>query len=151
MILEKVTGCICDSLTVDGVQEIDLTDEKRVEVLSAISYYVHTYPFDKFGELIRDYFAMYTTEEDLEYMDEYYKSMINSKLITPLYVLPEDTMANIALYAALRARLGCYIKSVPPNELNWILQQVVEAFGEYEYIGHCDQCCDSIYKYTLEI
>lgn len=151
MKIEKVTGCICDSLTVDGVQEIDLTDGKRVEVLSAISDYIHTYPFDKFGELIRWYFEMYTTEEDLEYMDEYYKSLIDSKLITPLYVLPEDTVENIALYAALRARLGCYIKSVPPHDLNWILQQVVEAFGEYEYIDYCEQCCDSIYKYTLEI
>ena len=30
------TGCICDSLTVDGIEEINLTDDKRKEVLIEI-------------------------------------------------------------------------------------------------------------------
>ena len=29
MILKQITGCVCDSLTVDGVEEIDLTEENR--------------------------------------------------------------------------------------------------------------------------
>lgn len=36
MELKKVTGCICGSLTVDDEEEINLTDEKRQEVLERI-------------------------------------------------------------------------------------------------------------------
>ena len=36
MILKMVRGCIADSLTVDGKEEIDLTDVERREVLRRI-------------------------------------------------------------------------------------------------------------------
>lgn len=36
MILRMVRGCIHDSLRVDGKEEIDLTDEERMEVLRKI-------------------------------------------------------------------------------------------------------------------
>jgi hypothetical protein len=40
MILKEITGCVCDSLTVDGVEEIDLTEEQRKEVILKISEYI---------------------------------------------------------------------------------------------------------------
>ena len=29
MILKQTTGCVCNSLTVDDIEEIDLTEEQR--------------------------------------------------------------------------------------------------------------------------
>lgn len=40
MILKQTTGCVCDSLTVDDVEEIDLTDEQRRQVILKISEYI---------------------------------------------------------------------------------------------------------------
>ena len=40
MELEMVRGCVCGSLTVDGEHEINLTDEKRKEVLKALGEYI---------------------------------------------------------------------------------------------------------------
>lgn len=35
--------------------------------------------------------------------------------------------------------------------LEEILTNYVETDGDFENLGHCDQCGDSIWKYTLEI
>jgi hypothetical protein len=40
MILKQTTGCVCNSLTVDDVEEIDLTEEQRKEVILKISEYI---------------------------------------------------------------------------------------------------------------
>lgn len=40
MILKQTTGCVCNSLTVDGVEEIDLTEDQRKEVILKISEYI---------------------------------------------------------------------------------------------------------------
>lgn len=40
MILKQITGCVCASLTVDDVEEIDLTDEQRRQVILKISEYI---------------------------------------------------------------------------------------------------------------
>lgn len=37
-----VTGCICDSLTIDGIEEINLSDEKRKEVLNRIFPHINS-------------------------------------------------------------------------------------------------------------
>jgi hypothetical protein len=36
MKLKMVEGCMCDSLTVDGIEEIEMTDEKRQETINKI-------------------------------------------------------------------------------------------------------------------
>lgn len=40
MILKQVTGCVCNSLTVDGVEEIELTEKQRREVIGKLSEYI---------------------------------------------------------------------------------------------------------------
>jgi hypothetical protein len=40
MILKQTTGCTCASLTVDNVEEINLTKEQRKEVIQKISEYI---------------------------------------------------------------------------------------------------------------
>lgn len=40
MVLKQVTGCVCNSLTVDGVEEIDLTEAQRREVIGKLSAYI---------------------------------------------------------------------------------------------------------------
>jgi hypothetical protein len=78
--------------------------------------------------------------------------LIKNRTIEPLQQL--DGMSAIDeeyLRIELRVSLSNYIMNVTPNDLNWILSQFVEAIGETEYLGYCDQCSDSIYKYTLEL
>lgn len=152
MFLEKVTGCTCDSLTVDDVQEIKMSDNDRVAVLKRIGMYISILDLAKFKELINNELLMYTSLDDLEYADEFYLMLIKNKTIEPLQQL--DGMSAIDeeyLLIELRVSLANYIMNVSPNDLNWILSQFVEAVGETEYLGYCDQCCDSFYKYTLEI
>lgn len=80
MKIESVTGCTCDSLTVDDVETVDMDKEAVKDVI---------------------------------------KKLINR----------EDDLGI----------------------LQSILIDLVEFQGEFEDLGHCDQCGDWITKYTLEI
>ena len=80
MKIESVTGCTCDSLTINGVETIDMDKEAIKDVI---------------------------------------KKLINR----------EDDLGI----------------------LQSILIDLVEFQGEFEDLGHCDQCGDWIAKYTLEI
>ena len=80
MKIESVTGCTCDSLTVDDVETVDMDKEAVKDVI---------------------------------------KKLINR----------EDDL----------------------GVLQSILIDLVEFQGEFEDLGHCDQCGDWITKYTVEI
>ena len=80
MKIESVTGCTCDSLTIDNVETVDMDKEAVKDVI---------------------------------------KKLINR----------EDDLGI----------------------LQSILIDLVEFQGEFEDLGHCDQCGDWITKYTLEI
>ena len=80
MKIESVTGCTCDSLTIDNVETVDMDKEAIKDVI---------------------------------------KKLINR----------EDDLGI----------------------LQSILIDLVEFQGEFEDLGHCDQCGDWITKYTLEI
>lgn len=80
MKIESVTGCTCDSLTIDNVETIDMDKEAIKDVI---------------------------------------KKLINR----------EDDLGI----------------------LQSILIDLVEFQGEFEDLGHCDQCGDWITKYTVEL
>ena len=80
MKIESISGCTCDSLTVDNVETVDMDKEAIKDVI---------------------------------------KKLINR----------EDDL----------------------GVLQSILIDLVEFQGEFEDLGHCDQCGDWITKYTLEI
>lgn len=80
MKIESVTGCTCDSLTVDGVETVDMDKNNVKEVIKKL--------IDK--------------EDDL-------------------------------------------------GTLQSILIDLVERRGDFEDLGHCDQCGDWITKYTVEL
>lgn len=40
MTLKQTTGCVCASLTIDDVEEVDLTEKQRKEVILKISEYI---------------------------------------------------------------------------------------------------------------
>ena len=80
MKIESVTGCTCDSLTVDNVETVDMDKEAVKDVI---------------------------------------KKLINR----------EDDL----------------------GVLQSILIDLVEFQGEFEDLGHCDQCGDWITKYTVEL
>lgn len=42
MEIKIVTGCICDSMTVDGIEEADMTDEQRKETLKKLGEFIAT-------------------------------------------------------------------------------------------------------------
>ena len=152
MVIEKVTGCTCDSLTIDNVQEIELTIYDRRNVLANIAKYISKMDLESFKELIDDELKMYTTEEDLECVDEFYSMLLVDKTIKPLQqfdnMLPLD---EERLLIVLRVALANFIINMQTDDLNWLLQQITEALGNREYLFYCEQCFDSVYKYTLEI
>lgn len=80
MKIESVTGCTCDSLTVDDVETVDMDKEAVKDVI---------------------------------------KKLIDR----------EDDIGT----------------------LQSILMDLVETRGEFEDLGHCDQCGDWITKYTVEL
>ena len=80
MKIESVTGCTCDSLTIDNVETIDMDKEAIKDVIK----------------------KLINREDDLGFLQS-------------------------------------------------ILIDLVEFQGEFEDLGHCDQCGDWITKYTLEI
>lgn len=80
MKLELVRGCVAGSLNVDGIEEVDMTDEQRQAVLDAI------------------------------------------------------------------------FKHLKPADLNYVLQDLIETFGEYEFDDQPCECCgDYVETYTWEI
>ena len=80
MKIESVTGCTCDSLTVDNVETVDMDKEAIKDVIKKL--------IDR--------------EDDL-------------------------------------------------GTLQSILTDLVEIQGDFEDLGHCEQCGDWITKYTLEV
>ena len=80
MKIESISGCTCDSLTIDGVETIDMDKEAIKDVIKKL--------IDR--------------EDDL-------------------------------------------------GVLQSILIDLVEFQGEFEDLGHCDQCGDWITKYTVEL
>lgn len=60
MFLKLVEGCVCDSITVDGIEEIDMTDEQRRAVLSRMGDYVRDLNPDDLNNFLSrfiDYFG----------------------------------------------------------------------------------------------
>ena len=153
MKIEKVTGCICDSLTVDGVQELDLTNETRVKVLERISDYIKTMDLKKFAEAINNEIGMYKDEEDLEYASEFYLKLTNEGVIDLFEQFPAEWYFESEwLSSRLRAYTAHYIRNMKTEDLNWVLQQLTEAFAFQESDGiPCDCCGDCVTTYTMEI
>lgn len=79
MKIKLISGCTCDSITIDGKEERELTDVERKTVMYKL------------------------------------------------------------------------VNAIPAKELSAILPPLMEMFGEYELIGHCDECGDDIEKYIWEI
>lgn len=153
MKLEMIKGCICDSLTIDDVEEINLTDEKRIEVLVKIGKYVASCDIHKIGEVLSDELEMVNTEEDLEYADDFYLSLIDKEIIQPLQQFPKEWNHEAEhLARQFRSYLSKYIRDLHPNCLNTLLQTFIEEFGVYEgSVGPCECCGDYIETFTLEI
>ena len=80
MKIENITGCICDSLTIDGKETIDMSLEDIKEAIKKLVDYTN----------------------DL-------------------------------------------------GTLQSVIMEIVETEGDYEDLGHCEECGDYISKYTLEI
>ena len=152
MNLTAITGCVHYDLTVDGTNEINLTDEKRIEILSEISKYIASLDIQQFAKVIGNELAMYDSEEDLEYISDFYQSLTDSKIIQPLEQFPEEwSHKSEWLAKQLRSYVSKYIRDLSPNELNSLLWDFIMEFGDYEYLYQCNQCGDIVEQYTLTI
>ena len=152
MNLTAITGCVRYDLTVDGTSEINLTDEKRIEVLSEISKYIASLDIQQFAKVISNELAMYDSEEDLEYISDFYQSLIDNKIIQPLEQFPKEwNHKSEWLAKQLRSYVSKYIRDLSPNELNSLLWDFIMEFGDYKYLYQCDQCGDVVEQYTLTI
>lgn len=123
MELKYTTGCICDSMTVDGVEEIDLeNDEIRKDVLERIGDYI--------GKLNLD--------------DNKYDRLVDS--MCGYLDLDEKEIKG-----KTTCELGSIIKNTHPYNLNYILQFVIPDFGEVTYHSEkpCECCGDYVWEHTL--
>lgn len=152
MNLTAITGCVHYDLTVDGTNEINLTDEKRIEVLSEISKYIASLDIRKFAEVMSNELKMYDLPEDLEYISDFYQSLIDNKIIQPFEQFPEEwNHKSEWLAKQLRSYVSKYIRDLSPDKLNTLLWDFLVVLGDYEYLYYCHQCGDIVEQYTLTI
>lgn len=62
MTIELISGCTLDSIKIDGIEERELTDEKRIDVINAMAK--HIKPCD-LSTLIPMFMELYGTYESL--------------------------------------------------------------------------------------
>lgn len=53
MNIKMVRGCICDSLTIDGKEEINLNDRERVEIIKKVSRHLMKLEARHLNELLQ--------------------------------------------------------------------------------------------------
>lgn len=63
MKLELTFGCIANSLNVDGIEEINMTDDQRKEVIKRIFEWYMERP-NCLNSLLRDFLILYADEVD---------------------------------------------------------------------------------------
>lgn len=152
MKLEMRRGCIWDSLTVDNVEEIDLTDEVRKEVLFEISKFIATLDIRQFGKLMANELAMYENSEELEYATDFYLSLIDKEIIQPFEQYPKEwNHYSELLSRQLRCYVSKYVRDLSPNYLNYVMQDLLPTLGRYENCGYCECCGDVREIYYLEL
>ena len=68
MKIEITTGCTRDSMQIDGIEEIDMTDEQRREALEKIGEYIKTLPTNQLNYLLQ-YLHCFIDEDAFEHED----------------------------------------------------------------------------------
>lgn len=125
MVLKYTSGCICSSLTVDDVEEIDLRSNKvRRVALRKIGNYIESLELDN---------------ESLEWLRD---------CIEGYLCFEPDELKN-----KTKSELCELIRTTEPRNLNYVLQFVVERYGKLTYKSKtaCECCGDYVYEYTLEV
>lgn len=129
------TGCTCDSLTVDGIEEVDLnTDEKRKGILNKIGDYVSNLELDPKKERQEEQLNVIKRCIYYAKCDEWDEDIVD---------FGNKTLED----------LGNIIKEMSPVELNPLLCEFVPALGKLTYKSSkpCECCGDWITEYTLNI
>ena len=63
MRLKLVEGCVCDSMTIDGKEEFNLTDTERQQVVDRIAEWIRQRPED-LNDLLQDLIPRYGEYSD---------------------------------------------------------------------------------------
>lgn len=153
MILKSIRGCICDSLTVNGIEEINLTNKVRREVLNQIACFMETIDDDKANYILNEYLLTVTNEEEYECRNYFYDAIIN-EFNLPIYSQITDIKENEKqiILSKFKTLIKNYLLKLNTNKLNYILQDIIPLFGTYYSDGIQCQCCgDYVEEYTLEI
>lgn len=125
-ILKLSEGCIFDSITVDGVEEIDITsDVLRKETLEEIAQYlekIKTVDNNKLDK-IRGCIEMFDCLEENELEDKSVKELCDM------------------------------IRNTKPDNLNYILQFLIPTYGTLVSVSEepCEDCGDYVYEYELRL
>ena len=122
-------------------------------MLERVSDYIKTMDLKKFAEAINNEIGMYKDEEDLEYASEFYLKLTNEGVIDLFEQFPAEWYFESEwLSSRLRAYTAHYIRNMKTEDLNWVLQQLTEAFAFQESDGTpCDCCGDCVTTYKMEI
>lgn len=58
------TGCICDSLTINGIEEIQLTNDMRLEVIKTLFHYLIDKP-EKLNNILQELMPILGEYQDM--------------------------------------------------------------------------------------
>ena len=123
-----VEGCTCTSLTIDGVETIDL-------------------PEKDFRRIVFNMINLIDDRSLLEHLMDYCEEM-EAPWDEYEYVEKEYTEDDETLKEKIKATVS---KCDDFACLQHIWMRIMETMGEYESLGHCDQCGDHIVKYTIDM
>lgn len=163
MKLEYTSGCICDSLTIDGVETIDIPIEefqsKLQEIFNKVKYKLPT--FDNFmiviirGACKRSYFHEISDADGDLWIEE---AIVNDTKYKHVEICYEDFIfVDGILYSKLTDTIFSDIVKLISNIqdvaiLQSLFMMILESAGKYESSDRPCECCgDFITTYKLEI
>lgn len=164
MKLEYTSGCICDSLSIDGVETVDIPikefQSKLQEIFNKTKYKL--FNFNDFiveiirGSCKRDYFHEISNEDGDLWIEE---SIINNTKYKHVEICYEDFIfINDKLYDnnltdAIFSDIVKLISNIQDVAiLQSLFMMILESIGEYECSDRPCECCgDFITTYKLEI
>lgn len=161
MKVKYTNGCICDSLTIDDNETVDM-ELNEIRDITCKLYDRYADDNETFERAITDYIDQgdYPQCDDEDVVIANRNIVIGGKEIKlkhtyirlDEYIHIDNDAGNEIPHAELK-KFGyeCLKLQTDTASLQGMIIEIIEKHGLYEYIGHCDCCGDTIVEYTLTI
>lgn len=161
MKIQYTNGCICNSLTIDGNESIDMSTEEFRDAVCKV-YEKFADEKDLFERAISDYIDMgespECSDEDVWIanntvtLDDKEVKLKHTYICLDEYIhIDNDTFEEKDMEYLKKLGYECLLKQTDTACLQDLLIDIAQTHGKYKYIGHCDCCGDTIVEYTITI